>query len=76
MPTFPNANSCHGHQLSIFVGAVKGIAVFAFFFIFTVLIAAGLAMGVHGKSGGWALLSLSTLAYTGLFVKSGCLGSH
>lgn len=54
---------------------VKGFSAFLFFLVFTVLIAAGIIMGVHGRSGGWLLTTLSCLAYLGLFIKAGCLTS-
>ncbi|MBN9689782.1 MAG: hypothetical protein J0M24_06055 [Verrucomicrobia bacterium] len=52
---------------------MKGLAALAFFLVFTVLMGAGLVMGVHGK--GWLLLTISTLAYLGFFIKEGCLTS-
>lgn len=54
---------------------VKGFSAFLFFLVFTVLIAAGIIMGVHGRSGGWLLTTLSCLVYLGLFIKAGCLTS-
>ena|GEM_PF-1189568 len=56
---------------------VKGFAALAFFLVFTVLIGAGLVMGVHGLGKGWWLMWISVLAYLGFFIKAGCLNpSH
>jgi hypothetical protein len=57
------------------LSGVKGLSAFIFFLVFTVLIAAGIIMGVHGRSGGWLLTMVSCLAYLGLFIKAGCLTS-
>ncbi len=52
---------------------MKGLAALAFFLVFTVLIAAGMVMGVHGSSKGWWLMVASLVAYLGFFIKKGCL---
>lgn len=52
---------------------VKGLAALAFFLVFTVLIAAGMVMGVHGNSKGWWIMVASLVAYLGFFIKKGCL---
>jgi len=52
---------------------VKGLAALAFFLVFTVLIATGMVMGVHGISKGWWLMVASLVAYLGFFIKKGCL---
>ena len=52
---------------------VKGLAALAFFLVFTVLIATGMVMGVHGSSKGWWIMIASLVAYLGFFIKKGCL---
>ncbi len=52
---------------------MKGLAALAFFLLFTVLIATGMVMGVHGSSKGWWIMNASLVAYLGFFIKKGCL---
>jgi hypothetical protein len=52
---------------------VKGLAALAFFLVFTVLIATGIVIGVHGGSKGWWIMVASLAAYLGFFIKKGCL---
>ena len=72
-PRSSRSEPCQLSRNPVSVSSVKGFAALAFFLVFTVLIGAGLVMGVHGK--GWLLLVISSLAYLGFFIKEGCLTS-
>jgi hypothetical protein len=52
---------------------MKSLLTWVFFLGSTVVMAAGVAMAVHGK--GMALMVVSFLVYLGLFIKYGCLPS-
>jgi Ni,Fe-hydrogenase I cytochrome b subunit len=62
-----------GHSGSDNPLRVKGLAALAFFLVFTVLIATGMVLGVHGNSKGWWMMVASLVAYLGFFIKKGCL---
>lgn len=62
-----------GHSGSDTPLPVKGLAALAFFLVFTVLIATGMVLGVHGNSKGWWIMVASLVAYLGFFIKKGCL---
>jgi short subunit fatty acids transporter len=55
------------------VSKMKTLLSWGFFLGFAALLAAGVALAVNGK--GMAVMVISFLVYTGLFIKLGCLPS-